>query len=248
MGKVRQKRISTGKSYKQCLSATELLDFEAESLTKMMTLKWPGPLVRWRDIIGESARQAKNQGLLDTHVSFEAKDPRAKSSEPAHVIELGAQIAPQGHPIVTYFFAIGRQAGTSREGLRKLHFDLECTSGGREAKPKSHMQIAGRLPPKLGNAGYDKAAFDHLLPDLDKPRIPCLPQSFALLVHVALLEYYSSDASLEKFVHSPEWLRIVTIAENRVLKPYFDHGQNWLTSAATEKASFLSGSYGFSAS
>src|ERR1700736_4098616 len=118
MGKLRQKRIPSGSSYRQCLTATELLTVEGESLTKMMTLKWPPPLVCWRERIGAAARQAKNQGALNTHVWFEARDPRAKVNGPSHFIEIGAQIAPGGQPLVTYFFAIGQQSGTSaRAGL-----------------------------------------------------------------------------------------------------------------------------------
>jgi hypothetical protein len=246
MGKRRQKVISSGITYKQCLSASELLEVEAESLTKMMTLRWPSPLALWRQKVSEAATQAKNQGLLNTHVWFKARDPRANAT---HFIELGVQITPGNHPLVTYFFAIGQQSGLStREGLRKLHFDLEYSFGVREAKPRSHLQIAGRFPAPLGEVGYETNAFDHLRPDLDKPRVPCLPESFALLAHLALLEYHSTDPSLEKFVHSPEWLRVVTAAESEVLKPYFEHGQHWLTSAAMAKCSFLSDSYGFSSS
>jgi hypothetical protein len=244
MGKQRQRIISSNITYKQCLSASELLKVESESLTKMMTLRWPGPLALWSQKVSEAAAQAKNQGLLNTHVWFKARDPRANAT---HFIELGVQITP--HSLVTYFFAVGQQGESSkREGLRKVHFDLEYSSSGREPKPRSHLQIAGRFPTALGEVGYETTAFDHLRPDLDKPRVPCLPQSFALLMHLALLEYHSTDSSLERFVHSPEWLKVVTIAEGEVLKPYFEHGQNGLTSAATAKRSFLSDSYGFSTS
>lgn len=249
MGKLRQKVIPPGPSYRQCLSISELLAVEAESLTKMMTLRWPQPLMRWREKVGEAAKQAKNQGSLDTHVWFEARDPRAKASDPSHFIELGAQIAPGASSLVTYFFAVGEQSGPStRTGLRKLHFDLEYSENATEPKPRSHLQVAGRFPSALGKVGYDKTAFDILKPALDKPRVPCLPQSFALLAHLALLEYYSTDPSLEKFVRSPEWLSVVTIAENRVLKPYFEHGWDWLSSVEKAKKSFLTGSYAFSAS
>jgi len=86
MGKQRQRIISSNITYKQCLSASELLKVEAESLTKMMTLRWPRPLALWRQKVSEAATQAKNQGLLNTHVWFKARDPRANAT---HFIELG---------------------------------------------------------------------------------------------------------------------------------------------------------------
>src|SRR5205085_5174250 len=142
MGKLRQKVIPPGPSYRQCLPISDLLAVEAESLTKMMTLRWPQPLLRWREKVGEAANQAKNQGTLDTHVWFEARDPRAKASDPSHFVELGAQIAPGANPLVTYFFAVGEQSGPStRTGLRKLHFDLEYSESATEAKPRSHLQV-----------------------------------------------------------------------------------------------------------
>jgi hypothetical protein len=244
MGKIRDRPIAKRKeATRHCLTPDVLLEFEAVSLAQMATLPWPRKLSLWKDLVIRYAREARNTGALNAHFSFEAEDPRAKANSEPHQVELGVQIALAQQPLVTYFFAIGQKNGNARTGLRKIHFDLESTPGGKEPKPGVHFQIAGRSPPVLMAAGYESSAFDHLIPDLDKPRIPCLPPSFALLAHVALLEYHSTDAALAKFVQSSHWIKVVTTAENSVLLPYFDYGHTWLNSAEKSKASLLTGFY-----
>lgn len=230
-----------------CLNPGQLLEFEARSLTKMQSLSWPRSLSLWRGEIQKAVREAKSQASLNAHVSFEAPNPRAGNlAEPLHQIELGVQIMLSKPPhLVTYFLAIGEKDGDNkRRMLRKIHFDLQDAGATSEPKPTVHLQVAGGPSPPLIRLGYEVACFDHLNPGLEKPRIPCLPQSFALLLHMAFLEYHSTDEDLKKFMSSPGWLSVVAEAEMEVLKPFFNHGNEWLASSRSQ--SLLSSFYGLS--
>ena len=186
----------------------------------------------------------KNEGLLDAYVWFEAHDPRAGTNDPTHFIELGAHIVLGTQPVVTYFFAIGEAAdNVGRSGLRKMHFDLDALANSAEPKPAMHLQLAGRTPPSLSSL-YAKDAFDHLKPKLDKPRVPCLPKSFALLAHIALLEYHSTDDSLKNFLFDSKWISIVKASEEALLKPHFGYCRDWFVQARNESHSLLSHFYG----
>lgn len=247
MAKLRDKVVTSNQdSPQQCLQPNKLFEFEKRSLSLMVTMPWwPRALSHWKNSIIDAQRQAANNGILNAYVSFEATNPRVEPQESMHCIELGVQIVTRDKPLVTYFFAIGKKDSTNKKrGLRKVHFDLEYSSNGTEPKPMVHLQIAGGFPPVLSNAGYDSSAFDHLNPTLEKPRVPCLPPSFALLAHLAFLEYHCNDLELTKFIKSSHWLSVVTQAEKAILKPFYHHGNSWLDSSKREKQSLLSCFYG----
>jgi hypothetical protein len=198
--------------------------------------------------MAKAAKDAKTQASFHMAVSFQAQAPRARADEPPHDIHLGAQVILNNPPIATYSLMIGQRHDSSKPRvLRRMHFDLQEQPGTHEPKPMLHLHVAGGCLPALGRAGYDDAAFEHLIPSLEKPRIPCLPQSFALLVHVALLEYHTTDHRLGAFVRSPSWLSVVSDAESEVLRPFFLHGNTWLSSARLKAASLISVFYGMPA-
>ncbi|HEV2840123.1 MAG TPA: hypothetical protein VGW39_02260 [Chthoniobacterales bacterium] len=240
-------RVATGKKggLPRCLSASELLEVEAQSLSNMVKLRWPAALSGWQWKLAKAMNEAKSNASLNTHLRFKAPNPRAKSNTEYHEIDLGAQIALGGTPLVTYFVAIGEKDQTETLKLRrKIHFDLQKTFDSAEPKPMLHLQLGGGISEPLLAEGYIMADFAHLYPDLEKPRISCLPQSFALLIHQALLEYHRTEPNIETFVKSSGWLSVVTAAEGAVMKPYFDHGSDWLGSAGTKKRSLISRFYG----
>jgi hypothetical protein len=221
----------------------ELLSYEIESLQKMAMASWPAALSWWKRILLEAASHAKNQGILNVYVWFEAADPRAASGAPSHVIELGAKVYPAGAGEVSYFFAISTVKNQLRHGLRKMNFDLDLTINVKEPKPAMHMQISGRRPPSMGDRHHPDS-FKHLHPKLDKPRIVCLPNSFAMLTHMALLEYHSTDTGISNMVSDPTWLAVVRSAEERLLKPHFEFCLGWMAQTAFRSRSLLSRFYG----
>ncbi len=226
------------------ITPANLLVHEANSLQQMAIAPWPAKLSWWKQTLLSASNRAKNEGLLDAYVWFEAHDPRASVDDPLHFIELGAQIVPGNQPLVSYFFAIGVSgSGSGRCGLRKMHFDLDTSTQSAEPKPTMHLQLAGQTPSCL-SSWYPQNAFDHLKPKLDKPRVPCLPKSFALLAHLALLEYHSTDESLQHFLFDPKWISIVKKSEQALLKPHFGYCCDWFAHAGNESRSLLSHFYG----
>jgi len=244
MSKPRDKKVASAKLERLCyLKAADLLAYEAESLQRMAVTPWPTTLSWWKRALLEASTNARNQGQLHLHVWFEAADPRAANNAPCHIIELGAQVIPSGTGSASYFFAIGESLGTQRRGLRKLNFDLDYNSNTREPKPAMHTQVSGRLPPSMSDR-YPANSFDFLMPKLDKPRIACLPKSFALLAHLAFLEYHSTDSGLSNLVYDPTWLAVVRSAEDKILKPHFEYCAEWMGKTDFRSRSLLSHFYG----
>jgi hypothetical protein len=209
------------------ITVNDLLSHEVESLKHMATVPWPSELSSWRATLNNAAQSASTQGGLNLHLWFEAPAPRAARNAPFHCIELGAQIVPSQGSLVTYFFAIGQTRAGQRSGLRKIDFDMDFSSQTQEPKPAMHSQISGRMPPSLRKR-YDPPGFDNMVPSMDKPRIACLPKSFALLAHLAFLEYQSTHAGISNLVSDPKWLSVVKAAEQRILKPHFDYCAGWM--------------------
>ncbi len=228
------------------LGADELFEFELKSLARMLSVRWPTSLALWQGAIASAKNRANGAASLNAHVWFEALSPRADTSaEVRHHIDLGAQIVLGKSAKVTYFFAIGeKDINEQRSLLRKVHFDIDELVNPQERKPAVHLQLAGGPSPPLLARGYADAAFSHLLPEMEKPRVACLPQSFALLAHMALLEYHCTDEKIRAFIESDDWLAVVADAERTVWKPYFDHGSQWLGSTANRDLSLLSRYYG----
>jgi len=209
------------------ITAEGLLVHEAASLQHMATVPWPSKLSWWQGKLLEAARCASTQSALDLHIWFEAPAPRASENAPYHCIELGAKIDLTKDAMVSYFFAIGESDNDQRRGLRKLDFDMDFNNSTEEPKPRMHSQISGQMPPSL-RARYYASAFDNMLPQMEKPRIVCLPKSFALLTHLAFLEYQSTDAGISNLVSDSKWLSVVKAAEWRILKPHFDYCADWM--------------------
>jgi hypothetical protein len=208
------------------ITVNDLLLHEVASLKHMATVPWPHEL-SWQASLINAAQSASTQGELNLHLWFEAPAPRASRDAPFHCIELGAQIIPSRGSLVTYFFAIGELHGDQRRGLRKIDFDMDFSSHTPEPKPAMHSQISGRMSPSLGQR-YNPPGFDNMIPAMDKPRIVCLPKSFALLAHLAFLEYQSTHAGISNLVSDPKWLSVVKAAEQRILKPHFDYCADWM--------------------
>ena len=209
------------------ITVDDLLAHEVSSLKQMATTPWPTTLSWWRTKLSEEAQRASTQGNLDLHLWFEAPAPRASKAAPLHSIELGARICRASGSLVTYFFAIGEIRAGKRHGLRKLDFDRDFGINSQEPKPRMHSQISGRMSPSLAER-YTAASFANMLLKVDKPRIACLPKSFALLAHLAFLEYQSTDAGIKKLVSDPKWLTVVRTAEARVLQPHFEYCSKWM--------------------
>jgi hypothetical protein len=106
--------------------------------------------------------------------------------------------------------------------LRKLHFDYEPIErrAGDECKPSMHIQVCGKLMPLLERAGYRQQDLDAWSPWLEKPRIPGMPMSLALLLNWLLLEF-DSDVSAARILRNHQWKNLVARAEEAVLAPYF---------------------------
>ena len=220
----------------------KLIEHEIRSLEQLAKLKFfPKCLSDWKSKALSSSRQAKDNGIVNVHLSFSADDPHASSTEPKHTIELGAYIAAGDPPNVCYHFVIGKE----REGggytcLRKLHIDFESNKASNEPKPIIHLQTPGRLWNALIEKGYDYNSLAHLYPKLDKPRIPCLPVSFAILLHIALLEYVSVDSQIKTFVNSPEWLSSITSSERFILRTFLKHSIDWIDKSENSSSSIIS--------
>ena len=243
MGKRRQRDQKLTRGEPPLLhSVMDLLQHEVKTLEKMATIGgWPPVLHAWKKDVYAASKKALNTGKLDIHLRFTARDPRASAIDPKHTVELCSKIIPGDTPFVTYGFAIGVKENNGQyRGLRKFHFDLDITQSSDEPKPVIHLQYPGRMWPVLCEVGYQKNAFDFLNPKLDKPRIPCLPISIALLAHIALLEYVSVDNRIAIFITSPGWLKSVTHSEQYILKTFLDHSLTWLNKTENEKKSLIS--------
>jgi len=222
------RQVSRANQQPSCYVTVDgLLSHEVDSLNHMATVPWPADFWAWQIELQKAARAASNQGSLNLHLWFEAPAPRAARDAPHHSIELGAQILPGQAPLVTYFFAIGSLHNGQRTGLRKLDFDMDLTPRTQEPKPTMHSQISGRMSPSLGQR-YGPPGFDNMVPSLDKPRIVCLPKSFALLAHLAFLEYQSTHAGISNLISDSKWLSVVKNAEQKILKPHIDYCASWM--------------------
>jgi hypothetical protein len=107
--------------------------------------------------------------------------------------------------------------------MRKIHFDYERAAirNHSEAKPTIHMQVCGELLPQLRQLGYRSSDLQSWFPWLEKPRVPTLPVSLALLLNWLLLEF-QSDPIAQRIVKNREWRNLVARAEREILGPYFE--------------------------
>lgn len=118
--------------------------------------------------------------------------------------------------------------------VRKLHFDYEAPSDrhlGDLNKPSSHIQICGNASPHLLKHGFNKQRLDALYPQIEHPRIPAMPMSFALLIDWIFTEFHS-DPKTQAIFRNGRWKKQVIDAERVLLKPYFLGAANHLDGAA----------------
>lgn len=219
----------------QLHTVDEQLLFEVESFQHLREITWPTPLSAWNWQIHQTVKQC-SQGVVRDRFTFEAYGPRA-SADIKDIVTLGMCIDP-AEALISYSMLIARD----RTILRRIHFDIEHTPQD-EPKPRCHMHVGGRLD-VAEEAMYDLLLYqaDHL-PGEDKPRIPCLPPSFVLLTHWALLEYQHSDPEIGGFISDAAWLNRVRFAELAILHRYFDRGHAHITRHHHYGESYLTGSY-----
>ena len=153
-------------------------------------------------------------------VQFDATVPRTQG-QVLHKIYLGLEILPQRH-LVTYCVAICDRAHEPHRIIQKFHFDVE-TMPQFERKPICHLQLGGGIPPWLEH--YKTDEFDTADARCEKPRIPCLPPSFALLANWILMEYEHVE-DIHDFIRRPDWISGVRDAETLTWKKYFQHGND----------------------
>lgn len=212
-------------------SAIDQLALEKSSLKSLLALQYPRRLEKWKDTFRQAYDMAENQKAVLAKVSLEAKVPRAHTSV-MHRIYLGVEIVPK-RALVTYCIAICDIHAHPHKLVRKLHFDIETTPQS-ERKPISHLQFGGGLPSWLDP--YQKADFETSDARCEKPRIPCLPPSLALLANWVLMEYEHVEG-IKDFIQKPAWIGSIRNAEDAIWKKYFEHGyQHFGTTAGVGRS------------
>jgi hypothetical protein len=142
-------------------------------------------------------------------------------------VYIGALVVPSadGTKIERSSYSLTVCKGERRRSpiLRKLHFDYEPAHNRApgECKPSMHIQVCGTLMPLLKEAGYTDDDLRAWSPWLEKPRIPSMPMSLALMLNWLMLEF-PSDATAASVLRNPEWRNHVIDAERIVLGPYFE--------------------------
>lgn len=124
--------------------------------------------------------------------------------------------------------------------VRKLHFDFEPIGfrGGADPKPSSHMQLCGTFSAAHLAAGYQESRLHALYPRVEKPRVPTMPTSLALMLNWLLLEFQSTTAA-QAILNDPAWRTAVVEAERLVLVPYFESAATFLKQAKHMNDRFL---------
>jgi hypothetical protein len=141
-------------------------------------------------------------------------------------VYVGALVVPEagGAEIAHSSYSLTICKGENRRApiLRKLHFDYEplARRALSESKPTMHIQVCGKLMPLLEAAGYKTEDLRTWSPWLEKPRIPGMPMSLALLLNWLMLEF-ESDPTAVRILRNSEWTALVARAEHIVLGPYF---------------------------
>lgn len=174
----------------------------------------------------EEARKVTRSG--SGRINFHADFP---VYEPKHIrrIDVGFKLELNetggSYSEVSYFYCVGEQLECPSRILKKCHFDFEpLTNRNRdEPKPSLHFQMPGTLSPGLVGAGYSDEHINHLAPWSEKPRFPCLPGSFALLLNVLFHEFGDGEnPDLLKLVYHDWWRGLVDRAEQLIYRRYFE--------------------------
>ena len=156
---------------------------------------------------------------LNILVEFTVTDPRSGET---HTMMLGTLLKPpqtKSHAQVTHFLCLA----DADHLLTKVHADFDFHPEADEKKPSPHVQLGGRMfdsiVEKLKNKGLKICWND----TVDKPRMPSLPISTALLWHWAFLEYQDSE-QISGFLKNWHWKQLVKKAEQAVFLPFFRDG------------------------
>lgn len=200
----------------------ELIDLEIETLKKILNCA----AFRCADLtsfLTSVNTSYGNRGPRSSRFSFHGHFCIADDHDVRRV-DIGARVilsSGGAYEEVSYFFAISGFEGNDKHILRKIHFDFEPLANRHqdEAKPSLHFQIAGTLPPPMELCGYTDAHLKHLAPFYEKPRIPALPFSLAILLNIIFHEFRGNDF-IRKILDDSTWRGVVNAAERAVLLPY----------------------------
>lgn len=229
-------------------SLRELLNLEQ---TTLQTIGNMGHFSEFQDIYVKAGRHRSiinaNSSSLDFHTSF-AMNIRLRAdkrnSQANRSLAVGAFI--EGDRVqdkilrTSYSFVLSRYDRTDGPIIRKFHFDYEAaeTRNVSEPKPSIHTQICGKLSGHQKALGYKEERLSGLYPGFEKPRLPSLPMSLALLLDWIFLEF-QSDPNARKIHSDPTWKNLVSQAEHVVLKPYFLAGAEYFNSTANVGKPFI---------
>jgi hypothetical protein len=167
------------------------------------------------------------RGGLDFSTSFEVHTAQERRR-----VDIGALInvdEKNCYEAVSYFFAIGKDCQAQGHILRKLHFDFENPTrrNPKEIKPSMHIQVGGKLTPSMARAGYTNQHLENHFPWFEKPRIPSIPFSIALLLDWLFLEFCDTP-EINEVIQAGEWRNLVRDVENELLGPFFQGCHDFL--------------------
>jgi hypothetical protein len=226
-------------------------DLKAIELMTLSVIQKMGCLKKdFADLV--SAAQMKYQNLdpkrggFDFSTSFEVDSDKTKRR-----VDIGALIEVDGrnqYERVSYFFSIGCPAAAKDNILRKIHFDFEAPEKRNlsECKPSIHMQVGGKLTPSMATAGYTSQHLDNHFPWFEKPRVPSLPFSLALLLDWLFLEFLNTP-EVNQVVNDGQWRSLVLNVENTLLKPYFEGCNKFFQNPKRPELFFANYCYGLKA-
>lgn len=187
-------------------------------------------------------------GGVDVHLSFEI-DIRLRADVRKTVqkrrVDIGALVRPSNDGKLidgaSYSLIICRKTDPSTSPIvRKMHFDFDPARlrNHIEPKPSIHLQICGLFSSASLGMGYRPASIDRWYPDFEKPRIPGIPTTLALLVNWLLLEF-QTDRSARAILANGHWRGLIADAERLVLRPFFQEAADYFSLAQPPNHRFV---------
>jgi hypothetical protein len=153
---------------------------------------------------------------LNVLVEFEVYDTHRCKRQTMYLGTKLVPKAPSSDAQVTHGICMVEEG----EYLAKIHIDRDFSSKDPTSNPSPHVQTGGRPFPGVEKKITGKPFWKD---DVDKPRIPSIPFSTALLWHWAFMEY-PCDRRTAPFLHTGWWPTLIRKTEEAVLKPFFDDG------------------------
>ena len=187
-----------------------------------------------------------DKGQISFEVSFELA-PRLRGDggkQRKRSIYLGVLVVParNGRDVARASYALTVCEDNTKLShiLRKLHFDFEPVTErkGDEIKPTIHLQLCGELTPRLRQEGYEDLHIQSMWPHFEKPRVPCMPMSLAILLNWVLLEF-QTDRNAAHILRHPTWRKRVAQAERVLLRPYFKACHDFLSASGSKDQPFM---------